>query len=117
MNAGRLVGGIVLIFLGIIFTATIIGAIIGIPLLIIGIYLLARSGQSNVARPAVIYPTPQPSYYPPPPPGYGGAPPVTVNVQQAAPAPGPLQVMRRCRYCQTVYPETLAKCPSCGATF
>jgi hypothetical protein len=117
MNAGRVVGGIVLIFLGIILTATIIGAIIGIPLLIVGIVLLARSGGPTVAPPTVVYPTPQPMYYPPPPPGYGMPLPVTVNVQQAAPAPGPLQVMRRCRYCQTVYPETLAKCPSCGASF
>lgn len=53
----------------------------------------------------------------PPPPG--PAPVVIHNYQatpQMPPAPPP-QIMFRCRYCHTVYPEVHGKCPSCGAGF
>lgn len=45
----------------------------------------------------------------------GGA--VVVNVNQAAAPVAPPKVMFRCRYCQTVFPESEGKCPSCGAKF
>lgn len=49
------------------------------------------------------------------------SPPVVVNViQQSAEAPPPQvihQVMVRCQFCKTVYPEISGKCPSCGAAF
>jgi hypothetical protein len=49
--------------------------------------------------------------------GYGPVQPVTVNVNQAAAAPSPPQIMRRCHYCNAVYPESRLKCPNCGAGF
>lgn len=48
-------------------------------------------------------------------------PSVVVNVNQhAADVPAPQvvqQVLLRCQYCKTVYPESSSKCPNCGATF
>lgn len=54
-------------------------------------------------------------------PSYPGAAypvgPVVVNVR-AAEAPTPtVRIMRRCAYCQQVYPELDGKCPHCGAQF
>jgi len=120
-KVGSIVGGVILMIIGLGFTATIIGAIIGIPLLIVGLYLVIKGATSSPPRPQqqVVYVQPQPVYFPvPPPPGPAySAQPVTVNVQQAAAAPPPPQIMRRCRYCNTVYPESAQKCPSCGAAF
>jgi hypothetical protein len=52
---------------------------------------------------------------------YKTDPQVVVNVHQAPPPPPPPppppQIMRRCRYCEAVYPEAKGKCPSCGAKF
>lgn len=45
------------------------------------------------------------------------APAVIVNVAPTAPQPGPVQVLRRCAFCQTAYPEAEGKCPKCGAPF
>jgi hypothetical protein len=115
MGAGTVVAGILLLLFGLALTATIIGAVLGIPLLIIGIILIAVGAKSNPSPPMVYY-QPQPVYYAPPPT------PVNVYVQQTAqasppPPPPPPQVMFRCRYCQTVYPETQGRCPNCGAGF
>jgi hypothetical protein len=43
--------------------------------------------------------------------------PVSVTINQAPSPLPPPQVMLRCQYCRTVYPETAAKCPMCGAVF
>ena len=119
---GTVIGGAILILIGLAFTATIIGAIIGIPLLILGLYFVVKGATWTPPPPQqqVVYVQPQPIYFPTPPPpaapGYQPAP-VTVNVQQAAAAPPPPQIMRRCAYCQFVYPEAGGKCPRCGAAF
>ncbi|MGP8077358.1 MAG: hypothetical protein ACLQD8_04950 [Thermoplasmata archaeon] len=101
-KVGSIVGGVILMIIGLGFTATIIGAIIGIPLLIIGLYLVIKGATYTPPPPQqqVVYVQPQPIY-----------------VQQAAAAVPPPEIMLRCKYCNTVYPETAQKCPSCGATF
>ena len=48
--------------------------------------------------------------------GIGGAP-VSVVVNVPRPPESPPKVMVRCSYCKTVFAETDAKCPSCGAHF
>jgi hypothetical protein len=118
VNSGTVVTGIVLLFIGIFLSATIILAIIGIPLLFIGFILIIVGAVSSPPHPQNVYYQPAPVYYsPPPPPPPGSASPVTVNVHQPAPVQLPAQIMRRCRYCNTVYPESLPKCPSCGSSF
>ena len=121
MRARTLAVGIVFFFFGLVFTATIIGAIIGVPLLLIGLLLIIVGAVSSEPRPQIVYAAPQPIYYPvpPPPPPFShvGATPVTVNVQAGTPLPPPPQIMRRCRYCNSVYPESSAVCPKCGAPF
>jgi hypothetical protein len=114
LGAGTVIGGVVILILGLLFTATIIGAIIGIPLIIIGIVVIAQ-GARPAPPPVVYYQAPPP----PPPMYYQPSPPVVVNVQQASHggAPPPPQVMFRCRYCQNVYPEAAGRCPRCGAGF
>jgi hypothetical protein len=94
---------VILMIIGLGFTATIIGAIIGIPLIVVGLYLLIKGATWTPPTPQtqVVYVQPQPVFFPVPPPQ----------------APPPPQVMRRCEYCNTVYPESAQKCPSCGAGF
>lgn len=70
--------------------------------------------------------TPQAFQHPHAPPAPA---PVVVNVMQAPPPPPqaympvppppppPPQIMVRCRYCNTVFPELSARCPSCGGRF
>jgi hypothetical protein len=123
-RAGYIVAGVLLLFLGLIFIASILLAVVGVLFVIIGLILLIAGAvlpSQNAPQvvvvqqpvPAYYAPGPgQPQYYPPPP-----QPPVTVNVHQAAPPPPPPQVMYRCRFCNTVYPETKGKCPACGASF
>lgn len=115
-NIGTVVAGIVLLLLGLILTATIIGAILGIPLLIIGFILIIVGAASSSTNPQPVY-YPVPPVYLPPPPSASPATPVYVNVHPAPSAPAPPQIMRRCRYCQTVFPEASSKCPRCGAAF
>ncbi len=118
MNTGRLVGGIILFILGLIFTGTIILAIIGVPMVIIGLILIVVGAVTSPPRPVIVQQMPPQVYYvqapPTPPPGQA---PVTVNVQAAQAAPAPPQIMRRCQYCGNVFPESQLKCPKCGASF
>jgi len=120
-NIGRIVWGVVLLFFGLILIGTIILAALGILFVLIGVLLIivgAVTGGSPKPQVVVVQ---QPVYYPAPQPAYsqyaGPPPPVTVNVQQAAAVPPPPQIMRRCHYCNNVYPEAQSKCPSCGAGF
>jgi hypothetical protein len=118
MRAGILVLGILLLLLGLVFIASIIGAAFGAVLFLIGLVLIVIGAVTNEPHQAVVVYQPPPAafqspgYYPmaPAPPT-----PVMVNVQPAAPPPP--QILRRCSYCGTVFPESQSKCPSCGAAF
>jgi len=116
--AGRIVGGIVLFFFGLILTATILLAFIGLPLLLIGLILIILGAVTSPPAPVIVQQAPpQVVFMPPPPPPTMGQPPVTVNVQSSPPIQAPPQIMRRCQFCGTVYPESQLKCPKCGAAF
>ncbi|MFI5414273.1 MAG: hypothetical protein ACHQ16_01170 [Candidatus Lutacidiplasmatales archaeon] len=109
-----MVGGTVMLIVGLGLTITIIGAIFGVPLILLGIVFIIRGARPD--PPPVVY-----SQQPPPPLSYA-PPPVVVNVQQPSQPslplpPPPPQVMFRCRYCQSVYPESAGRCPQCGASF
>lgn len=118
MYTGRLVGGIVLFVFGLLLSATILLAFIGIPLVIIGLILIVIGAVTNPPPPVVIQQAPpQVVFMPAPPPSSQGHAPVTVNVQPAQPVQAPPQIMRRCQYCGSVYPESQLKCPKCGASF
>jgi hypothetical protein len=119
LGAGTVIAGLFILVLGLLFSSTIIGAIIGIPLIIVGIIVMVHGARSKPEPP--IYYQPPPVY---PPPVYYPPPPVVVNVHQAPhpgyqglPPPPPPQIMRRCRYCENVYPEVAGRCPRCGASF
>ncbi len=119
MGAGTVVVGVLLLLFGLALSATIIGAIIGVPLIIVAIVVIVMGAKSKPVQP-VVYVQPQPFYYPPPAYQQPAQAPVVIQNYQAAAAPAappPPQVMFRCRYCQSVYPETAGKCPKCGAGF
>jgi hypothetical protein len=103
-----------MLIVGLGLTITIIGAIVGVPLILLGLVFIVRGARRD---------PPQVVYYPqPPPPTFYAPPPVVVNFQNSnppgvPPPPLPPQVMFRCRYCQNVYPETAGRCPQCGAAF
>lgn len=129
MNGSALGWGIVLFIIGLLLVGSIIFAAFGVILLLIGFILILIGILSAGPKPNVVYVQPQPVYYPVPAPTYyppappappyhqPPSPPVTVNVQQAAAAVPEPRIMRRCQHCGTVFPETSAKCPSCGAPF
>jgi hypothetical protein len=116
VNSGTIITGIVLLLIGLFLSATIILAIIGIPLLFIGFILIIVGAVSSSPQTQTVYYPPAPVYYSPPLPP-GSPSPVTVNVHQPAPVQLPPQIMRRCNYCNTVYPESALRCPSCGSAF
>ncbi|MCI4333492.1 MAG: hypothetical protein L3K01_07230, partial [Thermoplasmata archaeon] len=94
-----MVGGTVMLIVGLGLTVTIIGAIFGVPLILLGIVFILRGARPD--PPPVVY------YQQPPPPLYYAPPPVVVNGQQPSQPslplpPPPPQVMFRCRYCQSV---------------
>ena len=113
MVAKSVIVGVILLLVGIALIATIVGAVLGVVLLIAGITVIVLGlWTAPHASPPAIYMVPPMTHTPPPP--------VVVNVHQPGPphpAPPPPQVMFRCRYCQSVYPETLGRCPRCGAGF
>ena len=46
-----------------------------------------------------------------------GMPPIAITIHPPPTVIPPPQVMIRCPFCKTVYPELAARCPSCGAHF
>jgi hypothetical protein len=125
-SAGAIAVGIILLLFGILLLASIIFAAIGVLFLIIAIILIIVGAVTGGPQVVVVpQPMPQPVYYPPPQysgyPAYGqtnpSPQPVTVNVHQAAATPPPPQIMRRCVYCSSVFPESAMRCPKCGAAF
>lgn len=119
------VGGVVLLFFGIAFTADylplgVFVILLGLILVIYGVLARKPVGQPRGSPPTtVIYQTPPTIVYQAAPsPSYPPASaPVTVNVEPAASTPPPPQIVRRCSFCGRVFPESLGKCPSCGASF
>lgn len=140
MSRGRYIAwGLLILFIGLILSLGILG--LGLLVVIVGLIMIAygilagRSRRQTPVNPAspggqagptpsaptIIYQFPSAPAYPPPSLGSGqyGATstPVTVNVQQPAAPETPPQIMRRCTYCSRIYPESLMKCPGCGASF
>ena len=113
MVAKSVIVGVILLLVGIALIVTIVGAVLGVVLLIAGITVIVLGlWTTPQASPPAIYMVPSTTHTPPPP--------VVVNIHQNGPShptPPPPQVMLRCRYCQSVYPETLGRCPRCGAGF
>ncbi len=113
MVAKSVIVGVILLLVGIALIVTIVGAVLGVVLLIAGITVIVLGlWTTPQASPPAIYMVPSTTHTPPPP--------VVVNIHQTGPSPPtppPAQVMFRCRYCQSVYPETLGRCPRCGAGF
>lgn len=122
---GYVVGGVVLPFFGIAFTADylplgVFVILLGLILVLYGVWARRPSGQPQGTAPTrVVYQAPPKIVYrAAPPPMYPPAgPPLTVNVEPPTPAPPPPQILRRCSFCGRMFPENLGKCPSCGASF
>jgi hypothetical protein len=126
VNGKPIAWGIVFVFLGILLAASVVFVALGVLSILAGAGLIVLGAVTKppmAPQPYVVVPQPYPVYYPqqpPPPPSYyptPAQPPVNVHVHQAAAQVAPPQVMWRCRYCSTVYPETAGKCPQCGAAF
>jgi Ca2+/Na+ antiporter len=90
--------------------------------LVVLIYVIIRYASPETTSPlpkeeAQDQPLP-PAFSPPIPSQTGTSTlPITINVNQGAPVPPPPLIVRRCSHCNSVYSESLQKCPSCGAPF
>jgi len=97
MRTGLIVGGVVVVILGFIFTGTIIGAIIGLPFILIGFIMIIwglvtsgkRTEQVIVSQPPTRTET------------------VRTEIVQ--------KIMVRCPNCSTLNPEDATYCSKCGA--
>jgi len=101
MRAGLIVAGVFLLIIGFFLTLTIIGAIIGIPIGLLGfimmIYGTVSSGKTIETR----------VVYAPPPPQYSTLQPV--QSQSAASTD-----TKFCQFCGSKISRTARFCPSCG---
>ena len=66
MGAGTIVVGVLLLLFGLALSATIVGAIIGIPLIIIAIIVIVVGAKSPPPAQPVVYVQQQPMHYPQP---------------------------------------------------